>query len=69
MTYEELMDAWNAQADAYNKWVELDDWEKMMWAMQMEREACAKVCEEHETPRSDNYADLCAAAIRARSKE
>ena len=34
-----------------------------------EREACAKVCDDYSTPRQDNLADLCAAAIRARGTE
>ena len=33
-----------------------------------EREACAKVCEEYDTARQDNYACLCAAAIRKRGE-
>lgn len=34
-----------------------------------EREMCARICDEHDTGRSDNYAILCAAAIRARGEE
>jgi hypothetical protein len=38
------------------------------WAMQQEREACAKVCEERE--RANLYGvKECAAAIRARSEK
>ena len=33
-----------------------------------EREACARVCEEYDTARQDNYACLCAAAIRKRGE-
>lgn len=35
-------------------------------AVKAEREACAKVCEEYDTARQDNYACLCANAIRKR---
>jgi hypothetical protein len=35
----------------------------------MEREACAKLCEEYDDGRHANRADLCADAIRARGQE
>jgi len=38
------------------------------WAMNQEREACAKICEEYDNGRHANAADLCANAIRARGQ-
>ena len=32
MTYEEIKDAWNAQADEHNQWDELGEDEKVEWA-------------------------------------
>jgi len=37
-------------------------------AVALEREACAKVCEEYDNGRHANAADLCAEAIRARGQ-
>ena len=37
-------------------------------AMKLEREACAKVCDEYDNGRHANAADLCAIAIRARGQ-
>jgi hypothetical protein len=36
------------------------------WAIEQEREACAKVCDGFVNRTQDNYSDLCANAIRAR---
>ena len=42
--------------------------EELEWQVrESEREACAKVCEGYDNGRHANMADLCAAAIRARS--
>ena len=38
-------------------------------AIKQEREACAKVCDDLDKMRGYSYADKCATAIRARSKE
>jgi len=63
MTRDEIIAAWNAQADYMNTWQHLGEDEKLEWAMKLEREACAKVCEEGEFMTFG-----CAAeAIRARS--
>ena len=35
-------------------------------AVEQEREACAKVCDEYDNGRHANAADLCATTIRAR---
>lgn len=62
MTQDEIIDAWNKQADYMNKWNYLGEDEKLEWAIKLEREACAKV--------ADGYigADPIAAAIRARGQ-
>ena len=41
---------------------------EILKAVEAEREACAKVCEEYDNGRHANAADLCADAIRARGK-
>ena len=46
MTHDEIINAWNKQADYMNKWDRLGEDEKLEWAMKLEREACAKVCED-----------------------
>ena len=33
LTYQQVVDAWNAQADEYNQWCELDDEEKVNWTI------------------------------------
>lgn len=45
MKYEDVVDAWNKQADSANDWSALGDDEKIEFAMRIEREACAVVCE------------------------
>jgi hypothetical protein len=50
MTHDEIIDAWNKQADYMNKWNYLGEDEKLEWAIKLEREACAKVCEQSEIP-------------------
>lgn len=72
MSIEELQTMWNAQADKYNSWDELGLDEIVAFAQEVEREECAKVCEE-EYPHSGYHPTLrkaarqCAAAIRVRS--
>jgi hypothetical protein len=46
MTHDEIINAWNEQADYMNKWDRLGEDEKLDWAMKLEREACAKVVDE-----------------------
>ena len=48
MEHNEIIDAWNKQADYMNKWNYLGEDEKLEWAMKLEREACAKVVESIE---------------------
>lgn len=45
MTREEVIAAWNNQADKHNQWSDLGEDEKLEWAMSLEREACARACE------------------------
>jgi hypothetical protein len=71
MTRDEIIAAWNAQADYMNTWQHLGEDEKLEWAMKLEREACAKVCETYNKRQCYNDEDMavaseCAAAIRAR---
>ena len=72
MGLEELEAAWNANADRFNQWSELGLDEIVAFAQEVEREACAKVCE-NEYPHSGYHPTLrkaarqCAAAIRVRS--
>jgi hypothetical protein len=72
MTRDEIIAAWNAQADYMNTWQHLGEDEKLEWAMKLEREACAKVCDDRafqffsESPFFVEMHGL-AEAIRARS--
>lgn len=43
MTHDEIIDAWNKQADYMNKWDRLGEDEKLEWAMKLEREAFEKM--------------------------
>ena len=44
-------------------------YETVKEAVLAEREACAKVCDDYNDNSCANYADLCAAAIRARGEK
>jgi hypothetical protein len=44
MTYDQIIEAWNAQADHMNHWPELSEQEKVEWARQCALEEAAKVC-------------------------
>lgn len=49
MTPEQIIEAWNTQADEYNQWCELSEDEKLRWAFQCakpepEQEPVAKYC-------------------------
>ena len=69
MTPDEIINAWNRQADYMNKWDRLGEDEKLEWAMRLEREACAKVCEELEDDGGEwDIQQQCANAIRARGQ-
>jgi len=62
MTQDEIIDAWNKQADYMNKWDRLGEDEKLEWAVKLEREACWRMAENYDT---GYEAD---AAIRARGQ-
>ena len=68
MNRQEIIDSWNAQADEYNQWDDLGEDEKLDWAMQMEREACAQLCD-HLWESKAAGAYECATAIRARGQQ
>lgn len=68
MNYEDIIAAWNNQADKHNQWPDLGEDEKLEWAMSLEREECAKLCQEMWTSYGDLGA-ICAAAIRARGND
>ena len=60
MTQDEIIDAWNKQADYMNTWQHLGEDEKLEWAVKLEREACAKEAE------NTFYSVQAAENIRAR---
>jgi hypothetical protein len=74
MTHDEIINAWNKQADYMNKWDRLGEDEKLEWAMKLEREACAKVVDDIELrciakDVDDPPLKHVAAAIRARGEQ
>jgi len=71
MNYEDIIAAWNNQADKHNQWPNLGEDEKLEWAMSLEREACARVCEVHGSMAKHAVwmAEECAALIRARGND
>jgi hypothetical protein len=60
MTRDDVIKAWNNQADKHNRWSDLGEDEMLEFAMQLERDACAKVCEDAERYRwlRDNNASF-----------
>jgi len=69
MTQDEIIASWNKHADYMNKWDRLGEDEKLEWAMRLEREACAKVCEELEDDGGEwDIQQQCANAIHARGQ-
>jgi hypothetical protein len=77
MTRDEIIAAWNAQADYMNQWETLGEDEKLEWAMKLEREACAQVCDDLPPPDGYNMVEIsiwditslaCGDAIRARGQ-
>ena len=71
MTRDEIIAAWNAQADYMNTWQHLGEDEKLEWAMKLEREACAKLIESRKTGANelmDAVRDMEARAIRNRGQ-
>jgi hypothetical protein len=45
MTSEEIIKAWNNQADKHNQWSDLSKDEMLEFAMRLEREACCNLLE------------------------
>jgi hypothetical protein len=71
MTRDEIIAAWSHQADYMNQWETLGEDEKLEWAMKLEREACAKVCEsigDYDENVDEYYSDIYASAIRNRGQ-
>jgi hypothetical protein len=71
MTQDEIINAWNKQADYINKWNYLGEDEKLEWAIKLEREACAKVADlvAREIDDTNGTSTYIAAAIRARGEQ
>jgi hypothetical protein len=71
MTQDEIINAWNKQADYMNKWNYLGEDEKLEWAIKLEREACAKVADlvAREIDDTNGTSTYIAAAIRARGEQ
>jgi hypothetical protein len=73
MTHDEIIKAWNSQTDKHNQWSDLGEDEMLEFAMHLEREACAKIAEEHQHDCYYGGADWyearrITAAIRARGE-
>ena len=71
MTHDEIINAWNKQADYMNKWNSLGEDEKLEWAIKLERKACAKVCKQLSEKMTDMAAwgaQECLKAIKARGR-
>jgi hypothetical protein len=68
MTRDEIITAWNAQADFMNTWHYLGEDEKIELAMKLEREACAKVCDAFESDADPDAGAVLAKAIRSRGQ-
>ena len=71
MNIDEIIAAWNEQADGMNGWDTLGEDEKLEWAVSLEREECAKlaattVCDIHLPTGTKIYGSRVAAAIRER---
>jgi hypothetical protein len=66
MTRDEIIAAWNAQTDYMNTWQHLGEDEKLEWAVKLEREARAKVCDAFQARDVGMQPAECAGAIRAR---
>lgn len=69
MKYAGVIHAWNAQADCANQWAALGEDEKIEYAMKIEREECAKACEQYDDDGGVGEAWACRFAehVRVRS--
>jgi hypothetical protein len=66
-----IIKLWNLYADGDSQWDSLTEGEKLMFAMSLEREECAKlaettVCDIHLPTGTKIYGSRVATAIRAR---
>ena len=72
MTHDEIINAWNKQADYMNKWDRLGEDEKLEWAIKLEREACAEILDANamacNSPIMRSLLQSNAQAIRARGQ-
>ena len=68
MTHDEIIDAWNKQADYMNKWNYLGEDEKLEWAMKLERKACAQAAAIALLGADRELAKRVVRAIRARGQ-
>ena len=71
MTRDDIIKAWNNQADKHNRWSDLGEDEMLEFAMRLQREACAAIANEHKEHCYDGDQDWykcrsIEAAIRAR---
>jgi len=64
MTRNEVIAAWNPQADYMNSWQHLGEDEKLEWAMKLEREACEKACEANDPDDGSGYSMACKALAK-----
>lgn len=44
LTLQQCIEAWNAQADEYNQWPELDADERCEWCLEMSRQHAELFC-------------------------
>ena len=63
LTIEQVITAWNAQADDFNQWESLGLDEQIEFAQQLECERCAKISEIF-SKRDDDMGAIIARAIR-----
>ena len=61
MTRDDIIKAWNNQADKHNRWSDLGEDEMLEFAMRLQREACIKACDSVTLAGADD----CIDAIRA----
>jgi len=70
MTRDDIIKAWNTQADKHNRWSDLGEDEMLEFAMRLEREACARLCDNLDDDIPDGLAGWqFAEAIRAREEK
>jgi len=65
MTRDDIIKAWNTQADKHNRWSDLGEDEMLEFAMRLEREACIALCKEHSEEYTTFYQHAAAGACEA----